>query len=80
MGKQFTLTLRYEVTVEAETEEEAITLAGEQLIEETGHDWNIDEGECALCDGTGEVSTDESDGEGHIMSGVGTQKCVCQTE
>lgn len=32
------------------------------------------------CDGSGEVSTDESDGEGHIMAGVGTQKCRCVIE
>jgi len=30
------------------------------------------------CLGEGVVSCDESDGEGHIMKGVGTQKCVCQ--
>lgn len=33
---------------------------------------------CSECLGTGEVSCDESDGEGHIMRGVGTQKCLCQ--
>jgi len=32
---------------------------------------------CAYCLGEGEYSTDESDGEGHIMRGVGTQKCHC---
>lgn len=32
---------------------------------------------CAYCLGDGEYSTDESDGEGHIMRGVGTQKCHC---
>lgn len=32
------------------------------------------------CDGSGEVSTDESDGEGHIMRGVGTRACRCRTE
>jgi len=31
---------------------------------------------CAYCYGEGEYSVDESDGEGHIMRGVGTQKCV----
>lgn len=30
------------------------------------------------CDGSGEVSTDESDGEGHIMRGVGTATCRCK--
>ena len=33
---------------------------------------------CEYCKGTGEVSTDEDDGEGHIMRGVGTEKCICQ--
>lgn len=36
--------------------------------------------ECDECEDTGEVSCDESDGEGHIMRGVGTQKCICQVE
>ena len=35
---------------------------------------------CAYCLGDGEYSTDESDGEGHIMRGVGTQKCHCTIE
>lgn len=35
---------------------------------------------CELCLGTGEVSVDESDGEGHIMRGVGTRKCECRLE
>jgi hypothetical protein len=35
---------------------------------------------CADCLGEGEYSTDESDGEGHIMRGVGTQKCHCSIE
>lgn len=33
---------------------------------------------CEFCLGEGTVSTDESDGEGHIMRGVGTEKCICQ--
>lgn len=33
---------------------------------------------CDICKGTGEVSTDESDGEGHLQRGVGVQKCECQ--
>ena len=33
---------------------------------------------CIECKGTGEVRTDEDDGEGHIMRGVGTEKCICQ--
>ena len=39
-------------------------------------DWGEDT--CEECCGTGEVSTDEDDGEGHIMHGVGTKKCICQ--
>jgi len=35
---------------------------------------------CAYCLGTGEVSTDVDDGEGHMMHGVGTEKCICQVE
>ena len=33
---------------------------------------------CAECLGTGEISTDEDDGEGHIARGVGSQKCRCR--
>jgi hypothetical protein len=33
---------------------------------------------CEECGGTGEVATDEDDGEGHLMRGVGTSKCICQ--
>lgn len=33
---------------------------------------------CEYCLGEGTIATDESDGEGHIMRGVGTKKCVCQ--
>jgi hypothetical protein len=33
---------------------------------------------CSDCFGTGEITTDESDGEGHIMVGVGHKKCHCQ--
>ena len=35
---------------------------------------------CELCGGTGEITTDEDDGEGHIQRGVGTRKCICQIE
>jgi hypothetical protein len=35
---------------------------------------------CEFCEGTGLVSVDESDGEGHMMRGVGTEKCICQLE
>lgn len=34
---------------------------------------------CEHCHGSGEVATDEDDGEGHTMRGVGTQKCICQS-
>ena len=37
-----------------------------------------EEDKCEWCDGTGEVATDEDDGEGHLMRGVGTKKCICQ--
>lgn len=30
---------------------------------------------CATCNGEGTVATDESDGEGHYMRGVGEAKC-----
>lgn len=33
---------------------------------------------CAYCFGEGEYPVDESDGEGHTMRGVGTQKCHCR--
>ncbi len=33
---------------------------------------------CEHCHGEGEVATDEDDGEGHTMRGVGSQKCICQ--
>ena len=36
--------------------------------------------ECEYCGGTGEVATDEDDGEGHTMRGVGSQKCICQSK
>lgn len=39
---------------------------------------NEDEELCEWCEGTGEVATDEDDGEGHIMRGVGTKKCICK--
>ncbi len=31
---------------------------------------------CAYCLGTGEESLDEDDGEGHLMKGVGSKKCI----
>ncbi len=38
------------------------------------------EDECEYCGGTGETATDETDSDGNIMRGVGTQKCICQYE
>lgn len=35
---------------------------------------------CDDCLGTGEIVTDEDDGEGHVMRGVGNRKCHCQTK
>ena len=35
---------------------------------------------CEFCNGTKEVSVDESDGEGHITRGTGTRKCICALE
>ncbi len=35
---------------------------------------------CEYCRGDGEVSVDETDGEGHMMSGVGTEKCECRLD
>lgn len=32
---------------------------------------------CDECFGTGEISVDESDGEGHTTRGTGTEKCRC---
>lgn len=34
---------------------------------------------CSECKGVGEIATDEDDGEGHIMAGVGSRKCLCQS-
>lgn len=33
---------------------------------------------CMYCLGTGKISIDEEDGEGHTMRGVGEQRCYCQ--
>ena len=35
---------------------------------------------CSECRGTGEISVDEDDGQGHTMRGVGTQKCICKSK
>lgn len=81
MGKRtYYIEMSGTITVEAESEEEARQLAWEEMSTDAIQPVRVTEGECAYCDGTGEVATDEDDGEGHIMRGVGTQKCVCQTE
>ena len=36
--------------------------------------------ECEYCGGEGVLSTDVDDGEGHLMQGVGEEKCICQLE
>jgi len=33
---------------------------------------------CEHCLDEGEISEDESDGEGHIMRGVGSRRCICK--
>jgi len=34
---------------------------------------------CEYCEGTGEISTDVDDGEGHIMHGAGDKEpCICK--
>lgn len=38
---------------------------------------DVDQG-CEFCGGTGVVSVDEDDGEGHVMRGTGSRKCVCR--
>lgn len=81
MEKEYTVYFHGKMTVEAETDAGATQQAYEKLDEAGGLEFTItssEEGECATCGGTGEVSTDESDGEGNIMRGVGTEKCLCQ--
>lgn len=47
---------------------------------ERGH-WDYSTEEvCTDCYGTGIVATDEDDGEGHTMRGVGESKCICQVK
>lgn len=36
--------------------------------------------DCDLCGDTGFVVIDEDDGEGNIMVGTGTRKCLCQQD
>lgn len=50
------------------------TITEEQLINLLIEDNQM----CEYCHDEGEVSTDESDGEGHIMRGVGSRKCECK--
>lgn len=60
-------------------------LIGDELVEFRGATMTLSEaykiiiGEmvCEYCEGTGEMACDEDDGEGHIMRGVGTTKCIC---
>ena len=84
MEKEYTVYFHGKIFVEARTEDEATEQAYDALnempITPQFTITSIEEGECATCGGTGEVATDEDDGEGHIMRGVGTQKCECQTE
>ena len=36
---------------------------------------------CELCGGTGEIATDEDDGEGHTLRGVNSELCPkCHTK
>ncbi len=51
----------------------------DELEEDIGSSLEEDE-DCpfGLCDGSGEIPCDEDDGEGHIMNGVGIQKCPCK--
>lgn len=32
------------------------------------------------CDGSGEVTFDEDDGEGHLMKATGVKKCLCKED
>ena len=49
------------------------------VVKADGGEYSLVEDDyCTDCGGTGEISTDESDGEGHIQRGVGTQKCHCK--
>ena len=84
MEKEYTVYFHGKIKVDAESKEQAKQEADEFLADTTEdleieHTiTSVEEGECTYCGGTGEVATDESDGEGHIMAGVGTQTCICQ--
>lgn len=67
------------ITVTATSIEEAKQKAWEMMPTDEITPRLVTEGECAECGGTGEVATDEDDGEGHTMRGVGSQPCICQS-
>jgi hypothetical protein len=82
MEKRYKFKVSGIIEVLAESKAEAIREVEElvdiDLFEESNVIAEFISAECALCDGTGEVATDEDDGEGHIMRGVGTETCLCQ--
>ncbi len=50
-----------------------------KIMEDRLIDFLIEDGQmCEHCLDEGEISTDESDGEGHIMRGVGSRRCECK--
>ena len=55
-----------------------VTKKNTNYIAENGEETEQESSICMYCLGTGEVSVDESDGEGNIMRGVGTRKCECR--
>jgi len=82
MKKNYTVYFHGTIEVEAASEAEATQAAYEELDGGTLQFTitSADEGACAECGGTGEIATDEDDGEGHTARGVGTKKCLCVTE
>jgi hypothetical protein len=81
--KEYTVYFEGKMTVVGETEDEARQLAEEELMTSDYIHVNIkkvSEGECALCGGEGSVPCDETDADGNIERGVGTEKCICRTE
>jgi len=40
----------------------------------------IKEIQCDICNGTGEVSEDETDSDGNVARGTMSRKCLCQLE
>lgn len=81
--KEYVIFFHGKMMVEADSEAEATQEAYEQLSFTDKIQFSItstqEEG-CAECGGTGEVACDETDRDGNIESGVGTQKCICQLE